>query len=369
LPQQRLSEVIKLSDSLDLAMFILEVQGDSKLVFRKLNRFHEKISGLKSKDLVGKTPFEVLPPRMAESVNAKYLTCVRSCAPYSYEEVLNLPNGELWWQTTLSPLISEDGVVVGIVGTGVDITARKEQEFRDAQALADLRKLNEEVNTYASMAAHDVRGPLRKIKVMTELIFADTVPTSDASIVLSPDQRALLDSIGTIAGSTLEHVDSILSYARALSLPDEAKLEEVDLQLLLADLIGLVDASGAFHFDYPKQVVVAERIILQITLRNLLENAVKFGRSRCTVILAESDEAPGFLKFITSDDGPGFADGATLIDQSAQSRIKSPTTGFGLASAQRMIEARGGRMWLAEGEGANVAFTIAGSILDGQAEL
>jgi hypothetical protein len=31
--------------------------------------------------LEGKTPFEALPPRMAENVQAKYLTCLRSQAP------------------------------------------------------------------------------------------------------------------------------------------------------------------------------------------------------------------------------------------------------------------------------------------------
>lgn len=364
MPQRRLAQVIELSDLLDQAIFILEVRDDETLIFRKLNRFHERTTGLKSEDLVGKTPFEVLPPRMAESVNAKYLACLSSRASFTYEEVLNLPNGEIWWQTTLSPLFFDDGRVIGIIGAAVDITDRKAQEFRDANALAELRKLNEEINTYASMAAHDVRGPLRKIKVITELVFADGVPNADESVVLSPDQRALLDSIGSIASSTLEHVDSILSYARALSLPDEAKLEEVDLHMLFADLVGLVDADGSFHFDYPKQTVVAERVILQVTLRNLLENAVKFGRSRCIVGLSESGECPGFLEFTVTDDGPGFANGMTLSDQSSRSQSKSPTSGFGLASAQRMIEARGGRMWLADGEGANVIFTTCGTFLE-----
>jgi PAS domain S-box-containing protein len=376
MPQKRLAEAIALSDKLDLAIFILEVQDADRLVFRKLNPFHEKITGLKSEDLEGKTPFEVLPLRMAENVQAKYLACLSSREPFTYEEVLNLPNGEIWWQTTLSPLIFEDGRVIGIIGTAIDITARKAQEFRDANALADLRKLNEEINMYTSMAAHDVRGPLRKIKVITELLFADTGKPVDEPLVLAPEQRDLVNNIGAIASSTLDHVDSILSYARALSLPTEAKLEEVELQLLFADLVGLVDAGGAFDFVYPKQTVMAERIILQITLRNLLENAVKFGHSRCTVSLEASTDNPGFLQFVASDDGPGFAEGVALSDQSARSLKRSPTNGFGLASAQRMIEARGGRMSLADPAslpdearlgGAHVAFTTRGSILTGGA--
>jgi PAS domain S-box-containing protein len=378
MPQQRLADVITLSDKLDLAIFILEVGEDETFIFRKLNCFHEKISGLKSADLEGKTPFDVLPPRMAENVQAKYLTCLRSRAPLTYEEVLEFPTGETWWQTTLSPMIFDDGRVIGIVGTAVDITERKQQEFRDAKALADLRKLNEEINTYTSMAAHDVRGPLRKIKVITELLFADMADgsESDAPLTIPAEHKVLAESIGQIADSTLQHVDSILSYARALEMPRDATLEPVDLGMLFADLTGLVDAAGSFHFDYPNETVIAERVILQITLRNLLENAVKFGKARCTISLSVSEEAPDFMQFVASDDGPGFADGAVLADQSAQSRLQSPTNGFGLASAQRMIESRGGKMWLVDPAlmpentrlgGAHVAFTTRGSILAGSA--
>ncbi|MFN3227696.1 MAG: PAS domain-containing protein [Hyphomicrobiales bacterium] len=378
MPQQRLADVITLSDKLDLAIFILEVGEDETFIFRKLNPSHETISGLKSADLEGKTPFDVLPPRMADNVQAKYLTCLRSRAPLTYEEVLQFPTGETWWQTTLSPMIFDDGRVIGIVGTAVDITVRKQQEFRDAKALADLRKLNEEINTYTSMAAHDVRGPLRKIKVITELLFADMADGSepDAPLTLGAEQKVLASSIGQIADSTLQHVDSILSYARALEMPRDATLEPVDLGMLFADLTGLVDAAGSFHFDYPNETVIAERIILQITLRNLLENAVKFGKARCKISLSVSEEAPEFLRFVASDDGPGFSDGAILSDQSAQSRLQSPTSGFGLDSAQRMIESRGGKVWLADPAllpesaqlgGAHVAFTTRGSISAGSA--
>lgn len=365
-PQQRLANLIAMAEFIEVPIFILEVRDERDLIFRSLNRFHQTVSGMDGKAIVGKRPHEILPPRMADSVSAKYMTCVRTRAPFTYEEVLDFPNGEIWWQTTLSPILFDDGSVIGIYGLSVDITARKQQEFRDAKELTDLRKLNEEINMYSSMAAHDVRGPLRKIKVISELLFADDDTPPTDPLVLPPEQRELMHSIGAIANSTLDHVDSILSYSRALSLPDAATLEKVDLRLLIADLVGLVDASGAFDFVYPDQTVLAERIILQVTLRNLLENAVKFGRSKCTVTLETSADDPQFLQFVASDDGPGFAEGAVLLEQSAQSLKKSPTSGFGLASAQRMVEARGGRMWLMEDQttpGAHVAFTMRGSIV------
>lgn len=381
MPQVRLPSIAALSDAIDVPIFIVDIEPGETLRYRKVNRFYEVAAGVSNEDLVGKQPHEVLPPRMAASTTAKYLTCAQSGEPFTYEEVLDLSDGEVWWQTTLTPVSDDDGKVSAIVGTAIDITARKAQEIHDAKMISELKTLNEEVNTYTSMAAHDVRGPLRKIKVISELVFADAQPDSEVqsgsetkpgskarhAITLAPEQVDLITSIGELAARTLEHVDSILSYARALSLEDQPTLEVLDLGLMLSDLISLVDADERFVFKYSSQTFSAERVIVQIVLRNLLENAVRFGRSACHVEVQASANAADQIQFTVSDDGAGFPDGAVLSEQSAQSRLKSPTNGFGLASAQRIIEQRGGQMWLAPphfaGGGASVAFSMRGEIL------
>lgn len=375
MPQVRLPSIAALSDAIDVPIFIVDVEPGEILRYRKVNRFYEVAAGISNEDLVGKQPHEVLPPRMAASTTSKYLTCAQSGEPFTYEEVLDLSDGEVWWQTTLTPVSDGEGRVSAIVGTAIDITVRKAQEIHDARMISELKTLNEEVNTYTSMAAHDVRGPLRKIKVISELVFADAQAESDAkpggkardAITLAPEQVDLITSIGELAARTLEHVDSILIYARALSLEDQPTLEVLDLGLMLSDLISLVDADERFVFKYSSQTFSAERVIVQIVLRNLLENAVRFGRSACHIEVHASASAADQIQFIVSDDGAGFPDGAVLSEQSAQSRLKSPTNGFGLASAQRIIEQRGGEMWLAPphfaGGGASVAFSMRGEIL------
>lgn len=366
MPQDRLAKIIELSDSIDVPLFIMEVGENEKLIFRKLNRCHEQKTGMSNAVLAGKTPHEVLPERMADSVNAKYLACVRNRESITYEEVLDLPNGELWWQTTLSPLIVDNDLVIGVVGAAVDITSRKQHEFHDAKELSQLKQLNEEINMYTSIAAHDVRGPLRKIKVISELVFGDDDTEYDAPLTVPKEQKELLQSIGSIATTALDHVDSILSYSRALTLDTEPRLEQLDLQIVFVDLVALVDSTASFTFDYPQEMISAERVVVQIVLRNLLENAVKFGRSCCHVTLQRDAISESQLMFLVSDDGPGFGDNAILEEQSARSRLLSATNGFGLASAQRIIEARGGRIWLAPshfGNGAGVAFTLHGELL------
>lgn len=41
MPQNRLADIIELSDLIDVPIFVVEVGPDEALTFRKLNRFHE----------------------------------------------------------------------------------------------------------------------------------------------------------------------------------------------------------------------------------------------------------------------------------------------------------------------------------------
>ncbi|MBV6657864.1 MAG: PAS domain-containing sensor histidine kinase [Devosiaceae bacterium] len=368
MPEKRLSDLCEWSDLLDVPIFILAVLDDERLEFRKLNRYHEQVTGMSNDAVVGKSPHEFLPKRFADNITAKYMTCVRSRARHSYEEVLNLPNGEIWWDTTLSPIIFDDGRLIGILGVAVDITARKVRELEDAQALSNLKQLNEETAMYTSMAAHDVRGPLRKIRMIGDLVLnADNAPVQpDGSLVLRPEQVTMLRALDDIADKTLAHIDNILSYARALTVGDDPTPDNVDLGLLLMDLASLQDAGGHFEFRYPAVTVRAERLLLELTLRNLMENAQKHGKPPCEITVAPSAADPEMLEFRVSDQGDGFSNPAVFATEENAPPV-SAVSGFGLASAQRIVESRGGSIWVEEGAagtGATVRFTTRGTLVE-----
>ena len=160
-----------------------------------------------------------------------------------------------------------------------------------------------------------------------------------------------------------------MSYSRALSLTSEVELEPIDLGLLCADLVSLVDGDAQLRISYPHTKIMVERVALQIVLRNLLENAVRFATSACTIeVMADARES-GDLIFKVSDDGPGFAPGEDPFSGTAASSLQSAMSGFGLASAKRIIETRGCSIWLdgpqggATGSGAVIAFTTRGHIV------
>ena len=108
------------------ALFLIDVTIDNKLVYDLLNPTHEKLTGLKTKQVKGKNPRELLGEEMGAQVENNYIRCLKQKEVISYEEKLDLPNGTRYWLTKLSPVIV-DGQVTQIIGSAKDITERKKQ--------------------------------------------------------------------------------------------------------------------------------------------------------------------------------------------------------------------------------------------------
>ncbi|MBN1678792.1 MAG: PAS domain S-box protein [Anaerolineae bacterium] len=81
-------------------------------------------------DTVGKTDFDFYPPELAESFHADDRMVMQSGEPLiNREEESYSPGKEPRWMLTIKvPLRDKNGVVIGLVGTGRDITARKKAE-------------------------------------------------------------------------------------------------------------------------------------------------------------------------------------------------------------------------------------------------
>lgn len=111
------------------ALFLVDVTSDGLFAFRKLNPTHERLTGLTTDAVRGKTPEQLLGSQVGGTVSANFKRCVDARSPITYEEELNLPQGVRVWSTKLQPVFEGDRVAQ-IVGSSRDITAQKELEQR-----------------------------------------------------------------------------------------------------------------------------------------------------------------------------------------------------------------------------------------------
>ncbi len=123
------------SNTQDAMMLIDVSSGERPFRMRKLSATHERLTGLTTDRVRGKTPEEIYGEDAGAAISGRYRECVENGFPISYEETLDLPMGRRIWHTQLSPVRKGDKIVQ-LVGSSRDITDRKKIE-------EDLRYLSE----------------------------------------------------------------------------------------------------------------------------------------------------------------------------------------------------------------------------------
>ena len=131
------------------------------------NRAHRLYLGLRaSESIEGRTVFDFFPKPLAERYHADDLYVIETGAPIRDREEPARPTSPnvAWLATTKMPLRDPSGRVIGVVCVSSDITARKEADEKLKRFAEQLQRSNAELDSFASVASHDLQEPLRKIQ-------------------------------------------------------------------------------------------------------------------------------------------------------------------------------------------------------------
>lgn len=198
-----------------------------------------------------------------------------------------------------------------------------------------LAKVEDERQLMLAGISHDLRTPLARLRLETEL----SVPDTEAQQAMSAD----IDQLNDI-------IDKFLGYAR----PDHTELESVLLSPIISKCI--TPFRSASHMDIEVQVpedllVMADPVELGRVVSNLLENARRYGQSpqdgvSHVTLQAEVHNGRALLRI--RDQGPGVPDEqiAHLTQpfyRGNTARTSAVGSGLGLAIVERAIERMGGK--------------------------
>jgi len=194
--------------------------------------------------------------------------------------------------------------------------------------------------------SHDLKTPITRLRLRAELL-----EDSQVRAKFTKD----LDEMESMVGSTLDFLRGQESGEPVRPVDVMALLES--LQSDLAEVGGAVKIEGAAGAPYPGRPQALKRC-----LANLLENAVKYGKS-ASVIVADDDAR---LEIRIRDEGPGLpqAELEKVFEpfyrvEGSRSR-ETGGTGLGLTIAKSVVEAHGGRLTLANRDkgGLEAALTL-----------
>ncbi|XDE60886.1 PAS domain-containing protein [Arthrospira platensis BEA 1257B] len=130
-------------DGIEQAIFVVDVTQDGDFQFVGWNPASEKITGIKSRDIIGKKPEDMFLDEYAKAIRCHYETCWLKKSSLQYEEYLNFGQNKFFFLTTLNPIIDDSGRVNRIIGTAFDISSLKKTEENLRISEAQLRELAE----------------------------------------------------------------------------------------------------------------------------------------------------------------------------------------------------------------------------------
>jgi PAS domain S-box-containing protein len=222
-------------DKVNYSIFVVDVLPDGSCQFQGMNPLHETLTGMKSKDINGKTPEQILAPVAAESVMQHYADCVRAGHSIQYEESVMFKGENSFWETVLNPVRNESGTIVRIIGTSLNITERRQIEEENAKLAVQLQqsKRMEMIGQLAGGIAHDFNNMLTIILGHAELAMEASDPTSIT--------YADFDAIRQAATRSADLTRQLLAFARKqIITPQIIELNTTITQMLpvLRRLIG-----------------------------------------------------------------------------------------------------------------------------------
>ncbi|RYZ95197.1 MAG: PAS domain-containing sensor histidine kinase, partial [Proteobacteria bacterium] len=269
-------------------------------------------------------------------------------------------DGSFYWvNTTIVPFLNEEKKPYQYVAIRYEITQRKAAEEATRVYAARLEASNRELQDFASVAAHDLQEPLRKI-----LGFGDRLQSA-ASGALNDQSRDYLDRMLSSAKRMRRLIEDLLTFSRVnakarsfQATPLNAVLAEV-----LSDLELRIEQSGAAVDVGELPTVEADASQMHQLFQNLLGNSLKFHREGVAPRVEVRGRVRGDLAEITvRDNGIGFdekyLDRIFTIFQRLHGRHEYEGTGVGLAVCRRIVERHGGSLVAASRPGEGAAFTV-----------
>ena len=233
-----------------------------------------------------------------------------------------------------------------------DVTERK----RTFDALV---RSNEDLQSFAYVAAHDLRSPLNSSLNLVQLLERRLKGS-----ISDEDQSLLTEAINGMRRLGVLMRD-ILSFSELGSAPQQRKLVslQVPVDIALANLEHHIKANEAEITVEPLPELLVDRTQMVMVFQNLIGNALKYRRSEALRIRITAVQNGTEWKVSVADNGEGF-------DRQFSERIFEPFkrlhgkdiagSGIGLATCKRVIDRLGGRIWAEStpGEGATFYFTL-----------
>ena len=270
------------------------------------------------------------------------------------------PYGLRYYQSRVVPEFGRSGAIETVLVTSRDITETVQAGIELKQLMLELERSNQELQSFAYIASHDLKEPLRTTRNFCSLL--------QTKCKGSLDERGqdYVDRIQTATQRMQTLIDNLLALSRVTT---EAKpVAPVALAQIVAEVISGLSMqcqhTGGTVEVGALPTVRGDATQLAQLFQNLISNALKFHSDAAPVVKIYSRSSPADRthQILVEDNGVGFeeryCDRIFEPFERLHGRNEFEGTGIGLALCRKIVERHGGSIVAQSGLGLGSRFIV-----------
>lgn len=355
----------KLSGALERTADAIMITDRNRII-EYVNSAFEALTGYSKEEAIGKKSYFLRSDLHDDKFYDELWQVIGKGEVYRGTIVSRRKDGSHYYeQKTISPLRDRKGTITHVISAGHDITDLVEAEEKNRAHQAELTHVAR-LSTLGEMTsglAHELNQPLCAIKTYAQTC-QHILKTEDCS----PDRvRYGLEKVVKQAELASEIFRRLRDFARK----GEIRREPFNMADVVREVVGFVTAEAQQklvklhqNVSTKNSRVLGDSIQIEQVLLNLVRNALDavggLEEARRRICIDVSETHDGWVTAEIRDHGSGCP--VDMQDRLFEPFVTSKPEGLGigLSISQGIIDAHGGRLWLAEStaEGAVFRFTL-----------
>lgn len=229
------------------------------------------------------------------------------------------------------------------------------------ESMAKIQTKNQELETFAYTASHDLQEPLRMITS-----FLNRLETKYGSHLDDKGKQYIFFAVDG-ARRMKQVILDLLEYSRVGK--ENISKEEIEVQTIVEEALSSIESSldtehvTLRYSELP--VIKSHRVLLLQVFQNLISNAIKYcPEDRAPEIVIRYKETPTSWEFSVQDNGIGieeeYFDKIFILFQRLHDKSSYTGTGIGLSIVKKIARTLGGDTWVTSevGKGSVFYFTV-----------
>jgi PAS domain S-box-containing protein len=262
----------------------------------------------------------------------------------NYEARIVHSDDSLHWVRIKGTLVPDmNGQITTVLGIVQDITQQKQfaEKLKELvkKRTEELKRSNEDLLQFAHVVSHDLKEPVRKIKIFNELLKNELEP------VLPEKSKRYIEKVQSASDRIFMMIDGILNYSamNAIGNPIESVNLNAIIESITTDLELVIEQKKANISIQELPVIEGSPILIHQLFYNLINNSLKFSKEDVPPEIEISCETLGNEIVISvKDNGIGIDPKHTTEVFNAFKRLhpkeKYEGTGLGLSLCRKIVE-------------------------------